>query len=460
MEKMWFSTRPSVHMGDPFFYKEDFNLGQPGDALDNSILENPGFFSVSNPGEVYPGGIKLPWIRSNDSIAGGQERTTVKSPTGLTAGQAAVLDFKFTVPTYIRVINLKYVYHLGNQAGLQVYVNGELLYDHKVGDPGYTAWGQYVVDISSRITPGQETIVSFVHYKKSDTVEEATIMLDSIEIQHNGVVYNNPGEELISFDGSSGYELMYHRMGALAPPIEYLEYRIPFEPGSFPLHMDIQPRNIELGIRVMGTDRADLYRKIATLRSKLIGVDGALYHQTGQGKRLVHCRYIEGLEGEEKPDTMGAGYFMHLVLVFRCFDPFFYGESAYVAGTATYRFPLTNTGDTTIWPVIQIKGPATTPIYLYCYPDSETKPAIPTMQINTSIPAGKTLTIDGRPGRKTIKLDDGTNIYSYLHDQYRAFLSIPNDGKRYFIDLDCNDARNDREIFWLCFYQRAHWGIY
>lgn len=316
-------------------------------------------YTVTNPGSGYTTG----WEENTDPAF---VKTGVKSLKNANLSQPgkAGIDFTVLIPHSARYAFLVFDYYQDCDStvgdGLFVYVNGV---NKIVPDDGvYGSWATHNLALDT----GQNKI-TFEYWKDAT----APVGTDSVYIDNVRLIYvvdqitETPGDVIVPFDGSEGYHLMYHRVGAQAPPINFIEHRVPFRAGSRHQHTDIQPRNIELGILVKASSPSELRDKVRELTNKLINVDGALYALYSDGtERRLYCRYLEGLEGEEKKETMGAGYFQKLVLVFRAFDPFWYvweltgyehyalmnkdynkdgiaeGYSSLSSGTITYHFAV------------------------------------------------------------------------------------------------------------------------
>jgi hypothetical protein len=252
--------------------------------------------------------------------------------------------------------------------------------------------------------------------------------------------------------------MMYHRTGAVAPPINLVEQRVPFQPGSMFQYMDIQPRDVELGVMVIGSDASDLRNKVRTLASKLIGVDGALYARYTDGsERRLYCMYKEGLEGEETKNTMGAGYFQKVILVFRAFDPFWY-KTGHCESKSTQNFiQYKNNGDRESWPMIWVEGKATNPdLAIWKVGTGEPdEGAASRLKVNTIINDTRRLIIDTK--RKMITLDDGTNLYGSIDSVANNFQPVPNDGGTYNFDIDISGSEADGRFH--VYVEEPYWGV-
>jgi len=170
-----------------------------------------------------------------------------------------------------------------------------------------------------------------------------------------------------------------------------------------------------------------LIRNIASSMNPARGTGvGKLRYDSPTGVvRELSCLYTGGLDAAADRD----GYLHRFVLGFRALDPFWYNIVAETAsfiggGTITPFFPFFplvisasqifgevvsfNSGDVEAWPVWSITGPASGIILR-----NTTTGGI--IDLGTlAIVAGEGLSIDTRPGYKTIVKYDGTNLYPNL----------------------------------------------
>lgn len=147
----------------------------------------------------------------------------------------------------------------------------------------------------------------------------------------------------------------------------------------------------------------------------------------GGDQREIACRVVSGLEVDEDFGDVTGQEWQRLTPVFSAVDPYWSDTSdtsaSVTTGDAVTFFPffplvlsssevfggvtINNTGDVETWPVITITGPGTDPIVR----NSTTGEML---GVDYTLGAGEVLTIDTRPGRKTVTLDDGTNLFPYL----------------------------------------------
>lgn len=219
--------------------------------------------------------------------------------------------------------------------------------------------------------------------------------------------------------------------GRYMPPISRVEDQVYGQAGGRLRAVRVDTREVNLPLTVIGVDEA-------AVRSKLRSLIRLLNPQRGDGRlrvtsidgtvRELTCRYSEGMEGSEARGNMGQ-VFQRAVLVLRAADPYWYDveqqSQTYTAGQAGMFFAspffglrlsgesvfgtqvVSNDGDVETWPVWTVHGPCTS-ITLSNDTTGET------INLPISLTAAQTVTIDTRPFRKTVRRDDGTNLYGSL----------------------------------------------
>lgn len=217
--------------------------------------------------------------------------------------------------------------------------------------------------------------------------------------------------------------------GRFMPPVQFIEEEVPFQPGARLRDVRIGVKEFDLPIYVDGASESETRSKIRNLLrlfNPLKG-DGKIRITAPDGsQREINCRYSGGLEISERKDSK-IGNLQAVVFVFRAFDPYWYDTSTQVrtfttGQTATFfpLFPLrlssstvfaditiNNNGDIETWPEWIIKGPASDIILRNLTTGEIT-------HLETSLDEGETLTIATKPGAKTIKKGDGTNLFGTL----------------------------------------------
>ncbi|MER6086532.1 phage tail domain-containing protein [Streptomyces bluensis] len=168
----------------------------------------------------------------------------------------------------------------------------------------------------------------------------------------------------------------------------------------------------------------------------------------GSGRtRLLSTYYKGGMEGAEGTDSAGFSWAKY-GLTFSAFDPWFYQDTwqttrwAFGAGdpflsTTRTFFPMqlsdgvlggagealviSNPGDIEAWPVWKLYGPIKS--FSLKGPGGDTVEASPPADGTDLVATGRVLTIDTRPGKKTVKDDLGANYWGKL-DTNPQFWSV------------------------------------
>lgn len=219
--------------------------------------------------------------------------------------------------------------------------------------------------------------------------------------------------------------------GRFMPRVEYVADGVPGMPGEFFRDVRHGVREFMLSVDMTGATESVLR---ATLRSFVASMDPT----RGAGRirvtspiadqREILCRYSAGLEMEERLGDSGPTW-QRVGIKFIAHDPYWSGVSpvsspAWTVSDAPNFFPIlpinltaselvvdeivTNDGDVDAWPVWTITGPGSL-VKLVNNTTGQTTyfPAI-------SIGVGETVTIDTRPGVKSVLLNNGTNLYPLL----------------------------------------------
>lgn len=227
------------------------------------------------------------------------------------------------------------------------------------------------------------------------------------------------------------WELPYSRgvQGLFGPPIEISSVTSPTNSGSFVT--DVRHGTRELAVPVYWKDTSSSQAQLTTLRGWVAALDpmrGSGYvrvdNPDGTSRRAT-VRLNDGWNLEEIWTQFNEG-----VLVFRLDgEPYFEDENevsaTYETGSTTFSFfpifPLSlssstvfatadieNDGDVAAWPVWTIEGPGSA-IFINNVTTGKT------IELSTTLVAGETLTIDTRPGYKTVEFNPGaTNAFSDL----------------------------------------------
>jgi len=270
-----------------------------------------------------------------------------------------------------------------------------------------------------------------------------------------------PPQPLIYFDGRDGFKYVDDRSGAEMAPLSFAEYRVFGQAGSVHQFTQVDPRMIDFSLLITGENRDEIRQKMRELTTKLSNRPLTLIVVYPDGEeRQINCRLADIL-GRERMGEQGPGW-KNVVLSFRCFDPFWYGDWVVLdsinttndpEGDVTYVY-VNNQGDAEAWPFIKLYGPVTDPVCKLNDPKVHT--TIKQFKLTGfTIPAGRYVVVDTRPGRKTIILDDGQNLYQYLDASINELFSIP--PGEYVVDLDGTNTDVNTRI--VVEFQPPYWGV-
>ena len=214
--------------------------------------------------------------------------------------------------------------------------------------------------------------------------------------------------------------------GWLMPPFEIVESVTPIS-GVATEYVSMKSRDIDIPIRMVYTTRAALvsaWRTLGAALNPLRGTGKIRFTHADGTKRELYCKYRGGLPGA---DAIEALNWIKATLSFRAADPYWYATSpvvgTYTASTLATFFPffplritsstifattsVTNAGDAETWPVWTITGPGTNP-------NLRNLTTGKNLSMTLTLLAGEVLTIDTRPGYKTIVLAPSTNKFSTI----------------------------------------------
>lgn len=159
----------------------------------------------------------------------------------------------------------------------------------------------------------------------------------------------------------------------------------------------------------------------------------------GSGRtRQLTAYYKGGMEGAEGEDQAGFTWAKY-GLTFTALDPWFYQDrdqtknwnfgvgdpflsqtlpffpmsiAEGIMGSSEGEMAVSNPGDIEAWPVWQLQGAIKS--FSLVSPTGQTIKASAPTDGSDLVPAGRTLTIDTRPGKKTVKDNTGLNYWSKL----------------------------------------------
>lgn len=254
---------------------------------------------------------------------------------------------------------------------------------------------------------------------------------------------NGEGEEipLTGFSNSKwpGIFMMPGATGLDSPPFELHADDSPNLDGGIFRDARAVAREIMLPVYLHGIDR----RTVRDLKSKLIsslnpkkGFCVLKFVEGDATPRYLHCYYKGGMEGSEAQDDAGFTW-KKFGIQLTAYDPYFYSDDiqvaqwlfgegqAFVSDTNPF-FPLHlnggivqgsqvhvhNPGDIEAWPRWELTGPIKA--FEFVSPEGESFGISVPEDGSDVVPLGRTLTIDTRPGYKSLKDDAGTNYWPML----------------------------------------------
>ncbi|PWK81736.1 tail protein [Lentzea atacamensis] len=215
------------------------------------------------------------------------------------------------------------------------------------------------------------------------------------------------------------------------PPLMYETELVPEQPGERLRAVRHGAREFVLRLWITGASEAAMWTAVRDTISRMDPArgDGKIRVTTVVGdQREITCRVQSGLELSERLNDTSGPEVQRAAVVFRASDPYWYDLSDTVEtwqldpDSATWFpiFPLrlassevftdatvTNTGDVEAWPVWTITGPGSSIILR----NLTTGKLLSLGAL--ALTSSQVVTIDTRPGKKTITLNDGTNLFSY-----------------------------------------------
>lgn len=233
----------------------------------------------------------------------------------------------------------------------------------------------------------------------------------------------------IALDDWTRTGLKVGRVGFFAPAYSFLSNTVPEQPGQQLQRVVVGVREVDLPLLIQGTSITDLRTRLRAVVRAFDPTrgDGILRVTTvdGMGRDLT-CRYVSGLEIAETADLSGPTW-LEATVVLRAFDPYWYANtpivSTYTQGSSVLFFPIlplrigntsnfgnptvTNPGDVSAWPIWTVTGPGSN-VLIQNVTTGET------LSSYLTLIAGQVLTIDTRPGIKSVTREDGSNQFATL----------------------------------------------
>lgn len=235
------------------------------------------------------------------------------------------------------------------------------------------------------------------------------------------------GNEHVLSGDAEGVRVMVGVRGRFMPPARHVEDSVPFQPGTRYRHSQFDPRKVSAVIKIESDSAVALrskMRELMRLFNPMKGESELEVLNPDGFRRILKCIYESGMEGDEE---FGLGVYMQrAVLSLHAPDPFWMDGSdiSYSYGnsdTAFFPFPplelsptailsdfsVNNDGDVDAWPVWVMHGPGTDPTFT----NNTTGKSL---SLDYSLVSGQSIIIDTRPGFKTVRLNDGTNLYGSM----------------------------------------------
>lgn len=232
----------------------------------------------------------------------------------------------------------------------------------------------------------------------------------------------DPSGGQLPLDGSAGVREMWGADGRYAPPIEHLADPAVGRDGAVLRDIRFGSRDVTLPLLIDG-DKNEVVRSMMSQFSPRRG-DSRLRYEADGGTRELVGR----LAGVMAPDERGLSSPGHLsaILTFRAHDPFWRDPQNIQVGFSLDLpnfFPvppleltldqlstdavIDNGGDVEAWPVWQIAGPTPGPVVL-----THEEGAV--LELERELVAGEVVTVDTRPGHKTVVSTVDGSVYGDL----------------------------------------------
>jgi hypothetical protein len=230
-------------------------------------------------------------------------------------------------------------------------------------------------------------------------------------VDADGVEHELFGDEARALLGVSGRAM---------PPIDFTDFAARPNAGSSLTEIRHGAREVAVPVALLGDVQAGV--RTWSRRFDPVRGEGRLRARSTAGDRDLPCRYVGGLDGavEDVPSLR------RFVAVFRAFDPYWRDVNAtqvtiergelglwlpwppvtVVSDDVFATVTVNNDGDVQAFPVWTVSGPATSV--------SLTTDRGDALTVAFPINANETLTIDTRPGFKTVTDQDGNNRFSSL----------------------------------------------
>ncbi|MGW2919527.1 phage tail domain-containing protein [Streptomyces angustmyceticus] len=265
---------------------------------------------------------------------------------------------------------------------------------------------------------------------------------------------NGQGEEipLTAFEDTT-WPAIIMQSGATGldlPPFGLFSDESPNLDGSIFRSARAAAREIMIPVYLHGIDRQtvnQLKRKLFQSLNPKRGYCLLRFTEGNGSTRHLSAYYKGGMEGAEGTDSAGFTWARY-GLTFTAMDPWFYQDRSesvrwdfgtgepLLSATAPFlpmhiadgvmggpgdSLVISNPGDIEAWPIWKLYGPIKS--FTLSSPAGESIKASPAAGGADLVPSGRVLTIDTRPGKKTVKDDTGLNYWDKL-DKNPMFWSV------------------------------------
>lgn len=225
------------------------------------------------------------------------------------------------------------------------------------------------------------------------------------------------------------------------PPYSLFSDESPNLDGSIYRGARAQAREIMIPVYLHGIDRGtinNLKRMLFQALNPRRGYCRIQFTESRSRTRYIDAYYKGGMEGSESTDAAGFRW-AKFALTFTAMDPWFYPDRAQstkwsfgagasflhssrsfipiklasgVMGVPEDDYQISNPGDVEAWPIWKLSGPIKS--FALRGPNGDLVKASPPEDGSDLVPTGRTLTIDTRPGKKTVKDNAGVNYWTKL----------------------------------------------
>jgi hypothetical protein len=307
----------------------------------------------------------------------------------------------------------------------------------------YTGWsfakGKALV--GGTPAPARRVALTFPNsYLSSGTVTEVgwSLFDRSVDWALNVDEFAIDGTEVMTWVGPDGYQIQLNVQwdvdGRYMPPVEFREEEVPNTPGLVLRGVRHGAREITVPVWIVGSSHVDLSTKI---RSIVASMDptrgpGTLQATAPDGSaRQLRVRYLSGLSMPEKLGDSTGLHFQYAKIVFRAHLPYWEDVAVQAgewsvsdpvpffpifpmylsASTIVATVPIVNDGDVIAWPTWKIVGPGSA-IALINQTTGEKIDFSNNGGLELGV--GEWIDIDTTEGVKSVRLNNGDNLFSYL----------------------------------------------